>query len=64
MQKYNYMKVMWLCNTPTINVAETYNLPQPAQGGWLVSVSEALEKNETIEFLFVNTIRNIFLYFY
>ena len=47
------MKVMWLCNTPTINVAEAYNLPQPAQGGWLVSVSEALEKNETIEFLFV-----------
>jgi len=47
------MKVMWLCNTPTINVAEAYNLPQPAQGGWLISVSEALEKNEKIEFLFV-----------
>ena len=44
---------MWLCNTPTINVAETFQLPRPAQGGWLISVSEALEKDESIEFVFV-----------
>lgn len=47
------MKIMWLCNTPTKNVAKAFHLPQPAQGGWLRSVSEALEENQNIQFVFI-----------
>lgn len=44
---------MWLCNTPTTNVAKACNLPEPAQGGWLISVSDELEHRKDVEFIFV-----------
>lgn len=47
------MKVMWLCNTPTAEVAKACNISKSAQGGWLVSVANELEAREDIEFTYV-----------
>ena len=47
------MKVMWLCNTPTAEVAKACNISKSAQGGWLVSVANELEARENIEFTYV-----------
>lgn len=47
------MKVMWLCNTPTTEVARVCNISKSAQGGWLVSVADELETREDIEFTYV-----------
>lgn len=47
------MKIMWLCNTPTAEVAKACNISKSAQGGWLVSVANELEAKADIEFTYV-----------
>lgn len=47
------MKVMWLCNTPTAEVAKACNISKSAQGGWLVSVANELENREDVELTYV-----------
>lgn len=47
------MRVMWLCNTPTAEVARVCNISKSAQGGWLVSVANELEARSDIELIYV-----------
>lgn len=47
------MKVMWLCNTPTVEVARVCKISKSAQGGWLVSVANELEARTDVELIYV-----------
>lgn len=46
------IKVMWICNTYTVDVAKKKNIPVPKAGGWLTGLSEALKNNDSVSIIY------------
>ncbi len=47
------LKVMWLCNSPIPQVAQTYHISETIHEGWLINVATELQQMQNIEFDFV-----------